>query len=147
MAHEIMQTEEGRFAMAYRAGDDLPWHHRETNPQTFAPGASPAEIMQAACLDYQVQVVPNYFSDGTKIPDSNHISRVDNPRQIFGRFVAGNWKPVQNESLLDLAAMIEQKHGFEIITAGALFDGAKVFVQLETNESFTLPGNDKLVSR
>jgi len=147
MAHEIMQTEEGRFAMAYRAGDDLPWHHRETNPQTFAPGASPAEIMQAACLDYQVQVVPNYFSDGTKIPDSNHISRVDNPKQIFGRFVAGNWKPVQNESLLDLAEMIEQKHGFEIITAGALFGGAKVFIQLETNKSFTLPGNDKLVSR
>ena len=147
MAHEIMQTEEGRFAMAYRAGDDLPWHHRETNPQTFAPGASPAEIMQAACLDYQVQVVPNFFSDGTKIPDSFHISRVDDPKQIYGRFVAGNWKPVQNESLLDLAAMIEEKHGFEIITAGALFDGAKVFVQLETNESFTLPGNDKLVSR
>jgi hypothetical protein len=28
MSHEIMKTEDGTFAMAYREGDALPWHRR-----------------------------------------------------------------------------------------------------------------------
>jgi hypothetical protein len=147
MSHEILETEDGTFAMAYRAGDPLPWHAGETNPQTFEPGASPAEIMAAARLNYDVQLVPNHFADGTPIPDSFHISRVDDPTIVYGRFVAGDWQPVQNSALLELAALIEWSHDFEIITAGALFGGAKVFVQLETKGSFSLPGNDKVVNR
>jgi len=147
MSHEIMQTEDGTFAMAYREGDALPWHAAETNPQTFAPGATPQEIADAARLNYEVELVPNCRPDGSPIADSFHISRVDDPQQVFGRFVAGDWQPVQNAALLDLAAHIESRFGFQVITAGALFGGAKVFVQLETDREFTLPGNDKLVSR
>ena len=147
MSHEIMKTEDGSFAMAYRMGDALPWHHRETNPQTFRPGAAPLEIAEAARLGYEVQLMSNCFSDGSAIPDSFHISRTDSPHTVFGRFVAGDWQPVQNADLLDLAQYIAERHGFEIITAGALHGGAKAFVQLETGEAFTLPGNDKLVSR
>jgi len=147
MSHEIMQTEDGTFAMAYREGDALPWHAAETNPQTFAPGSTPQEIADAARLNYEVELVPNCRPDGSPIADSFHISRVDDPQQVFGRFVAGDWQPVQNAALLDLAAHIESRFGFQVITAGALFGGAKVFVQLETDREFTLPGNDKLVSR
>ena len=132
MSHEIMQTEDGSFAMAYRAGDALPWHHRETN---------------AARLGYEVQLMPNCFADGTPIPDSFHISRTDSPHTVYGRFVAGDWQPVQNSNLLDLAEYIAERFGFEIITAGALHAGAKCFIQLETGREFSLPGNDKLVSR
>ena len=147
MSHEIMKTADGSFAMAYRAGDALPWHHRETNPQVFQPGATPLEIAEAARLNYEVQLMPNCFSDGTPIPDSFHISRTDSPHTVYGRFVAGDWQPVQNSNLLDLAEYIAERFGFEIITAGALHGGAKCFVQLETGKAFTLPGNDKLVSR
>jgi hypothetical protein len=48
---------------------------------------------------------------------------------------------------MSLAYEIETRHGFQVITAGALFGGSKVFVQLETGRSFTLPGNDKVVNR
>jgi len=147
MSHEILQTEDGTFAMAYREGDARPWHSAETNPQTFVPGATPQEISDAARLGYDVQLVSNCRPDGSPIADSFHISRVDDPFTVFGRFVAGDWQPVQNSDLLDLAAHIAERHGFEIITAGALFGGAKVFVQLETGREFSLPGNDKLVSR
>lgn len=147
MSHEIMQTEDGTFAMAYREGDALPWHAAETNPQTFAPGATPQEIADAARLNYEVELIPNCRPDGSPIADSFHISRVDDPQQVYGRFVAGDWQPVQNAALLDLAAHIEERFNFQVITAGALFGGAKVFVQLETDREFTLPGNDKLVSR
>jgi len=147
MSHEIMQTEDGTFAMAYREGDALPWHAAETNPQTFAPNATPQEISAAAKLGYEVQLVPNCFSDGSPIPESFHISKVDSPATVFGRFVAGDWQPVQNSDLLDLAEHLESRFGFQVITAGALFGGAKVFIQLETDKEFTLPGNDKLVSR
>lgn len=147
MAHEILETEDGTFAMAYRAGDPVPWHSPETNPQTFVPFSTPQEIMSAARLNYEVQVVPNCFPDGTPIPESFHISRVDDPTQVFGRFVAGDWQPVQNAALLDLAAHIAEQYGFEVITAGALFGGAKVFAQMETDKSLTLAGGDRLVSR
>jgi len=147
MSHEILKTADGTFAMAYRLGDPLPWHHQQTNPQTFEPGASPHDVMNAARLDYDVQLTPNCFSDGTPIPDSYHISRVDDPRMVYGRYVAGDWLPVQNSALVDLAAHIEAEHNFQIITAGALFGGSKVFIQLETGDEFSLPGNDKLVSR
>ena len=146
MSHEIMQTADGTFAMAYREGDALPLHAAETNPQTFAPGATPQEIADAARLNYEVELVPNCRPDGSPIADSFHISRVDDPQQVYGRFVAGDWQPVQNAALLDLAAHIEERFNFQVITAGALFGGAKVFVQLETDREFTLPGNDKLVS-
>ena len=147
MSHEIMKTEDGTFAMAYREGDALPWHAAETNPQTFAPNATPQEISESARLGYEVQLVENCRPDGSPIADSFHISRVDDPEQVFGRFVAGDWQPVQNSDLLDLAAHICERHDFEIITAGALFGGAKVFAQMETKNEFRLPGNDKIVSR
>ena len=51
MAHEILETEDGTFAMAYREGDALPWHSSQTNPQTFAAGATSPEFMAAARLD------------------------------------------------------------------------------------------------
>jgi hypothetical protein len=147
VAHELLQDADGRFAMAYRAGDELPWHARETFPQTFEPGASPTEIADAALLNYDVQLAPNCFADGSPIPDSFHISRVDDPTTVYGRFVAGDWQPVQNSSALELAALLEAEHGFQTITAGAIFGGSKVFVQLENGNTFTLPGNDTLVSR
>ena len=147
MSHEILETEDGTFAMAYRVGDPPPWHAPMTNPQTFESGAPPVEIMAAARLDYDVQLVPNCFPDGSPIPDSFHISRVDSPSTVFGRYVAGDWRAVQNRSALELAALLEAEHGFQTITAGALYGGAKVFVQLESGNEFTLPGSDKLVSR
>jgi hypothetical protein len=147
MSHEIMKTEDGTFAMAYREGDALPWHAAETNPQTFARFPTPEEVSDAARLGYEVQLVPNCRPDGSPIADSFHISRVDDPATVFGRFVAGDWQPVQNSSLLELAAHICERHDFEVITAGALFGGSKVFVQMETGREFSLPGNDKLVSR
>ena len=147
MSHEIMKTEDGTFAMAYREGDALPWHHAETNPQTFARFPTPEEVSNAARLGYDVSLVANCRPDGSPIADSFHISRVGDPEQVFGRFVAGDWQPVQNSNLLDLAAHICERHDFEIITAGALFGGSKVFVQMETGREFSLPGNDKLVSR
>ena len=147
MSHEIMKTEDGTFAMAYRAGDALPWHAAETCPRTFAPNATPQEVSDAARLGYDVQLVPNCFPDGSPIPESFHISRVDDPTTVYGRYVAGDWQPVQNSDLLDLAAHVVERHGFEIITAGALYGGAKAFIQMETGREFSLPGNDKLVSR
>jgi hypothetical protein len=147
MSHEILQTQDGTFAMAYRAGDPVPWHAPETDPQTFEPGAAPEIILDAARLNYEVDLFPNCRPTGEAIEDSFHIARTDGDREVFGRFVAGDWQPVQNANLMSLAHEIETRHGFQVITAGALFGGSKVFVQLETGRSFTLPGNDKVVNR
>jgi hypothetical protein len=83
MSHEIMKTEDGTFAMAYREGDALPWHAAETNPQTFARSASPQAVSDAARLGYQVQLVPNCRPDGSPIADSFHISRADDPATVL----------------------------------------------------------------
>jgi hypothetical protein len=103
--------------------------------------------LDAARLNYEVELFPNCRPTGEPIEDSFHIARTDGARPIFGRFVAGDWQPVQNANLMSLAFEIETRHGFQVITAGALFGGSKVFVQLETGRSFTLPGNDRIVNR
>ena len=77
MSHEILQTQDGTFAMAYRAGDPVPWHAPETDPQTFEPGAAPEIILDAARLNYEVDLFPNCRPTGEAIEDSFHIARTE----------------------------------------------------------------------
>ena len=101
MSHEIMKTADGTFAMAYREGDALPWHAGETNPQ--------GGLLRLATQRRKKLATPHVwvmrsslsriaFPDGSDIPESFHISRVDNskpwgaPSDVFGRFVAGDWQ-------------------------------------------------------
>jgi len=146
MSHEIATTVDGRFAMAYLDGDAAPWHAAETNP-SIVPANMPIEVwFQAAGLDYSVAIAPHFRADGSQIENSNYIYRMDTSA-ILGPYIAGQWKPVQNLAALALAERLAAKHGYKIVTAGALFDGATIWVQMETSLAAELPGEDHIVDR
>lgn len=159
MSHELAFVN-GQVCMAYRAGDKEPWHALETKPQTFEPGAGIEVIAKAAGLDYRVSLFPNFRADGSQIPDSHYIAIDDGTLQggdITGPYVvAGDYDqttsqykyytPVQPSQMLELAEILEDRHEFEIITAGALFNRAENWIQCLGKESFTLPGRDKIKS-
>jgi phage/plasmid-like protein (TIGR03299 family) len=132
--------------MAYRAGDAAPWHAPETNPQIVEAGASIDTWAEAAGLNYTVECRPNHRTDGTPIPDSFYIERTDN-NHVTGPYIAGQWQPVQNRAILEVADDIRAKHGHDIITAGALFGGAAAWVQLEAGLSADIGDGDTVTSR
>jgi phage/plasmid-like protein (TIGR03299 family) len=146
MAHELATQENGTIAMAYRAGDAAPWHAPETHPQIVAPGASIDTWAEAAGLNYTVECRPNHRTDGTPIPDSFYIERTDN-NHVTGPYIAGQWQPVQNRAILEVADDIRAKYGHDIITAGALFGGAAAWVQLEAGLSADIGDGDTVTSR
>ncbi len=146
MAHELATQADGTIAMAYRAGDAAPWHAPETNPQTVEAGASIDTWAKAAGLNYTVECRPNHRTDGTPIPDSFYIERTDN-KHVTGPYIAGQWQPVQNRAILEVADDIRAKHGHDIITAGALFGGAAAWVQLEAGLSADIGDGDTVTSR
>jgi len=146
MGHELATQLDGRIAMAYRERDALPWHAGETNPQIIPTGAPIEQWGIEAGLNYRVQVTPNHRADGTPIDESYYIERTDNGH-ITGPYIAGAWQPVQNSTILKLADSIRDRYGYDIITAGALFDGAKAWVQLETNLRQDIGDGDEVTSR
>lgn len=146
MSHELATQTDGRIAMAYRESDAAPWHAPETNPQTVAPHASIETWADAAGLNYEVACRPNHRADGTPIPDSFYIERTDN-NHVTGPYIAGQWQPVQNSSILEMADRLRDHHGFDIVTAGALFDGAAAWVQLETDRFEEIGPGDAIAAR
>jgi len=146
MAHELATQADGTIAMAYRAGDAAPWHAAETMPQIVEAGASIDTWAEAAGLNYNVECRPNHRTDGTPIPDSFYIERIDN-HHVTGPYIAGQWQPVQNRAILEVADDIRAKHGHDIITAGALFGGAAAWIQLEAGLSADIGDGDTVTSR
>jgi phage/plasmid-like protein (TIGR03299 family) len=146
MAHELATQADGTIAMAYRAGDAAPWHAAETTPQIVEAGASIDTWAEAAGLNYNVECRPNHRTDGTAIPDSFYIERTDN-NHVTGPYIAGQWQPVQNRAILEVADDIRAKHGHDIITAGALFGGESSWVQLETGHMEEIGPGDAVASR
>jgi len=159
MAHELA-FQNGQVCMAYRAGDNAPWHSQETNPQTFEPGAAIDAIAQSAGLNYRVALFSNCRVDGSQIADSHYIAIDDCTAEggdITGPYVvAGDYDeitsqykyytPVQPSQMLELAEILQNDHDFEIITAGALFNRAENWVQCLGKDTFTLPGQDTVKS-
>lgn len=141
--------------MAYRETDPAPWHAPETNPQTVAPHASIETWADAAGLNFEVECSPNYRyrrdagpdeKSFVVVPDSYNIHRTDNGH-VTGPYIAGQWQPVQNSSILEMADRLRNRHGFDIVTAGALFDGGAAWVQLETDRVEEIGPGDAIAAR
>ena len=159
MSHQLAFVN-NQVCMAYLEGDKAPWHAKETNPNTFPAGAPISQIAEAAGLNYRVALYPNHRIDGSRINDSHYIAIDDGTPQggdITGPYVVagpyneatGQYKhytPVQPEQTQELAEILQDRHGFKIITAGGLFNRAVCFIQCLGEDTFTLPGHDEVKS-
>ncbi len=82
MAHDLATTTEGKTAMMY-AGE-TPWHGLGTK---LDEPASSEEAIDAAGLNYRVDLKPIYTGDGTLIPQRKAVVR-DDSHEVLG--VVGN---------------------------------------------------------
>lgn len=129
MAHEI---ETMAFAHA------VPWHGLGVNvPETITP----AEMLVAAGLDWQVERIPvTCFDSPDHIPGKLAIRRATD-KTVYG-IVSDRWKPVQNIEILSFFKNWTEAGEATIETAGSLRNGRQVWALANLKTGFVLPGGD-----
>lgn len=129
MAHEIE-------TMAY-AGD-VPWHGLGKP----VPGdLTPAQMLKAAGLDWGVEKRQIYLDNGKnglgdEIPNQYALTRVTDNRVLS--IVGRNFKPTQNEQILEFFKDFVMAGDMDMETAGSLQNGQFIWALAKINASFTL---------
>jgi len=140
MAHMIEMLN-GKAQMAY-AGDK-PWHGLGTEvPRDLTP----AQMLEAAGLDWTVAKVPAFAKVGGKqvaIGQSALVRSLDN--SILD-VVSDDWNPVQNEEAFDFFNEFVAAGDMEMHTAGSLRDGQIIWGLAKVKESFELFKGDQIDS-
>jgi len=140
MAHMIEMVN-GKAQMAY-AGDK-PWHGLGTEvPRDLTP----AQMLEAAGLDWTVEKVPAFAKVGGKnvaIGQSALVRSFDN---AILDVVSDDWNPVQNEEAFDFFNEFVAAGDMEMHTAGSLRDGQIIWGLAKVKESFELFKGDQIDS-
>lgn len=129
MAHEVE-------TMAY-AGD-VPWHGLGKP----VPGdLTPAQMLKAAGLDWGVEKRRIYLDDecgglGDEVPDQYALTRVTDNRVLS--IVGRNFKPTQNEQILEFFRDFVIAGDMDMETAGSLQNGQFIWALAKIKASFTL---------
>ena len=97
-----------------------------------------AEVLTQADLSWTVRKETLVTESGILIPDKCAIIREDTER-ILGVHGSG-YTPYQNEELIELLFQISNKTGMEVHTGGHYHNGAKIFIQLKSDD-LILPGD------
>lgn len=120
MAHELASTN-GKTAMMY-AGE-TPWHGLGTkldNPATAA------EAIDAAGLNYQVELQTVTTEQGIAIPTRKAVVRTDS-NEVLG-VVGNSYRPVQNHQCFGFLDAVVADGNIRYHTAGALGKGERVWM-------------------
>jgi len=141
MAHEIAVTADGRNAMAY-VGDE-PWHGLG---QKLSVGAPLETWAHEAGLDFNVNEAPVEFTKADSaigdFPSRKVLYRSDTGAPLA---VVGNkYKVVQPLEVLEFFRNLTTEHGWQLETAGVLFNGAKYWALARTGQEVRIMGQDLL---
>lgn len=123
MGHGLNATDNGEKSMLFTG--ETPWHGLGTRFE-IAPTIDQAK--EHPCMDWRVKLFPNTFigDDGQqRNSKSCAVMRMDTGR-VFGT-VGVDWKPVQNCEMLEWFRPFVESGMATIHTAGALYDGEKVW--------------------
>jgi phage/plasmid-like protein (TIGR03299 family) len=120
MAHNLSTTAK-KTAMMYVG--DVPWHHLGTK---LDQPATAREAIEAAGLNYLVELKPLKTNDGNEVPTRKATVRVDTS-DVLG--VVGNgYVPVQNFQAFGFLDAVVADGGLRYHTAGALGKGEKIWM-------------------
>ena len=141
MAHEIAVTADGRNAMAY-VGDE-PWHGLG---QKLSVGAPLETWAHEAGLDFNVNEAAVEFTKADSsiadFPARKVLYRSDTGAPLA---VVGNkYKVVQPLEVLEFFRNLTVEHGWQLETAGVLFNGAKYWALARTGQEVRIMGQDLL---
>lgn len=120
MAHELC-TVNGRTAMMYVG--EVPWHGLGT--RLGAP-ATAREAIQAAGLDYDVELVDLATTDGLPVNGRKAVVRTD-ANHVLG-VVGDRYKPIQNVECFSFLDSVVAAGALRYHTAGALHKGEKIWM-------------------
>jgi len=123
MAHELATSENGLIMMAYQG--QTPWHKLGN---VMPENATVEQAMEAAGLNWQVELEPLYLADGRKV-DRKAVVRATDSRPVLNT-VGPDYQVIQNaEAFNDVLSAACENAGVVIETAGAIYDGRKVWMQ------------------
>jgi phage/plasmid-like protein (TIGR03299 family) len=122
MAHNL-STYMGQISMAYFG--QTPWH-KLGQRLTDAARRDVPMAMDAAGLTWTVRREPLYLADGRKMDDRQAIVR-DTDNAIFGT-VGARFTPIQNVDAFGVLTDVIQDAGVTIESAGAIGNGATVWM-------------------
>jgi len=140
MAHEI-EFVNGVAQMAY-AGD-VPWHGLG---KVVPADLTPAQMLEAAGLDWTVTKVPAYATIAGKNVDVGHSALVRESDNKVLDVVSNDWNPVQNEEAFEFFNEFVMAGDMQMNTAGSLKGGTIVWGLAKINESFELFKGDVIDS-
>lgn len=120
MPHDLATTN-GQTAMMY-AGE-TPWHGLGTK---LDEPATAAEAIQAAGLNYHVDLRPIETDEGVPVPQRKAVIRTDS-NQVLG-VVGNSYQPVQNHQCFGFLDAVVQDGRLRYHTAGALGKGERVWM-------------------
>lgn len=144
MAHGL-DIRDGKAAMMYTG--KRPWHglgkRLESQPKT------PGEALAASGLDWTVRKCPlfAFMKAGEQAIEVEVPRRVAILREPQGEFLgeaSESYEPLQNEDAMRFChRLVEQSKGaYE--TAGALFSGKRIWVQIRLSKTFEVVKNDRV---
>ena len=120
MAHDLATTN-GRTAMMYTG--ETPWHGLGTK---LDEPATAAEAIEAAGLNYEVELRSLVTDDGISVPDRKAVIRRDTDA-VLG-VVGNSYQPVQNHQCFGFLDAVVADGQLRYHTAGALGKGQKVWM-------------------
>lgn len=131
----------GKAEMAYVAGHEKPWHGLG---DTVQPGASMAEWLQAAGMEWKIRRSRVRYGEGANqlIMDDQHVLFRSDTKAPLG-IVSDKYRVFQPAETLEFFRDLLPQ-GFEINTAGTLYGGKKFWALASIGEEFTIGTRDRL---
>ena len=139
MPHELATTN-GQTAMMY-AGE-TPWHGLGTK---LDEPASAAEAIEAAGLNYHVDLRPIETDEGIPVPQRKAVIRTDS-NQVLG-VVGNSYQPVQNHQCFGFLDSVVQDGQLRYHTAGALGKGEKVWMLAKLDGEIRIKGSEDVTDK
>lgn len=140
MSH-MLEFTNGKANMAW-AGE-VPWHGLGTQ---VPADLTPAQIQEAAGLDWEVVKVPAYSTINGEQVDIGHSALVRQSDNRLLDVVTNDWEPLQNDEAFRFFNEYIEAGNMEMHTAGSLRNGRIVWALAKTKDSFTLFGGDTVES-
>lgn len=138
MAHMIEEID-GKAQMAWSG--EVPWHGLGTK---VPADLTPEQMMEAAGLDWGVELVPAYANVAGKNVSVGRSALVRDRDNKILDVVSDDWKPMQNADAFEFFTDFIAAGEMEMHTAGSLKGGQLVWALAKVNESFELFGGDQV---
>ena len=139
MAHNLAQTN-GKTAMFYFG--EAPWHKLGTKLEN---PATAAEAIEAAGLNYGVELVPLQTQAGIPVPQRKGVIRSDT-KQVLGT-VGKDYVPIQNREAFQFLDSLVADNALRFHTAGALGKGEKIWMLAKLPGHIRVKNSDDITDK